>query len=454
MSLMYKKIFSHVFWKHAFGLDGSLFKDLDMDKAHGYAQLIVRVFYFSLFMAAYSTIRGLGAASSSNVVDPLWPIQWVSDLGLNNEIFTIIQVLFISASLLAFIVPQFRLVRILVTISLLCYSAYTNSFGKVDHGWHLYLWVSFAFVFLPNRKASEKALRYLMTFVFAQFIVLFSYTMSGFWKLLYGLMQWRGGETSIFSLDSLSNQVAQRLIQTNSESVIGDFIVQNEWPGFIMLLSAVFLELFSVLILFRSRLHQVWGLSLILMHTGIYLAMTISFYNSIVVVGLLFVLSPFAVHRPFVTKHTLADLPLIGNLFLMLGLFKSPSPAILFYDAECGVCSSFVQLLLRKGKVKNMRFAPIGGQVYQEKIGANSSMPHFDSIVYFSESNSEAHMHSRAIALALSHSAAPYKWGALMLFIPREIADVGYNLFARVRKRIFGEQCMLLSDSEQALFLS
>ncbi len=94
----------------------------------------------------------------------------------------------------------------------------------------------------------------------------------------------------------------------------------------------LFLELFSILAVFRPRLHQFWGLCLTLMHVGILQSMQIHFQPTTSMLFILFLASPLAPKNASLLEIA-AALPVVGRLVSMLGAsrrkykrqFTSPS---------------------------------------------------------------------------------------------------------------------------------
>ena len=107
--------------------------------------------------------------------------------------------------------------------------------------------------------------------------------------------------------------VAHRALQTRSEPLGADLIIN--WPilGWPMFLGLYYVELVAIAIAFRPALIRVWGVILILFHLGTLLFLDIVFPLHVLINAMLFVFSPFAV-SDVRWRTMLAALPVIGIL--------------------------------------------------------------------------------------------------------------------------------------------
>ena len=79
------------------------------------------------------------------------------------------------------------------------------------------------------------------------------------------------------------------------------------WPLYPL---AIYVEVFALLAVFRPRLHRPWGCGLIGLHVGNCCSMGIVFNVNVLLLGLFFVLSPFAPTR--LDLWLWRDLPMVG----------------------------------------------------------------------------------------------------------------------------------------------
>ena len=188
--------------------------------------------------------------------------------------------------------PEWRIARLAYFVMLLQWMALINGFGKVNHDLHGWLFrVESGFVFLPDHGLAshpQRRRRHYFPTVFwaAQLFVLFFYTLTGLWKVVYAVEGLFGPEMSAFELDGFSYILADRISNTSQDTVVGSFVVRHSWLGWMLFNGTMYLEGASLLIAFRPRLHRIWGLGLILFHAGTQLAMGFTFLPTISLVVL------------------------------------------------------------------------------------------------------------------------------------------------------------------------
>lgn len=283
----------------------------------------IAVFYFSLNSGLLTWLK----FSSVTELDPLWPVSWIHFVDTSIAI-NIIFSAFIVGALLSTIFPHHRLARILAFLGLFEFVAFTNSFGKINHGFHAWVLTSFLLIFLPSLKyklslAPIYYRKFLLVFWACQAIVFLIYTMSGIAKIYSAFGQIARGEIHSFHPQALSLQIADRLLQTGSTTLLGPWLIEHEILGWALYITSIFLELFAFYIVFRPSLHKLWALGLICMHIGIYLALPVSFFDNVLLLALFFFQSPFS--PPKMYWYTpLTDLPIFG-LFIKR-LVKLPTP--------------------------------------------------------------------------------------------------------------------------------
>ncbi len=269
-------------------------------QAYESAKLLVQLFYVCQFYFLNQGFYEWMGLRERTVVDPLWPVKWMSYAGLLKPVdFAII---FYTLSLIfSSLYSSVRLFRLLNFVGLLLFASLHS--GKINHTWHAWIYVSFIFIFLPDepkKKSNEKRLyrqKYLSVFLAAQASILVIYTLAGFWKYYDAFYQLANGQVNAFSFKGFAYQVADRLMQTNSTSLLGSYIIDHPWLGWLMFQGAMLLELTSIAVLWFPSLQPLWGLSMICMHLGSVLTVSVRFSSNIILLGLLFVSSPFLTKR-------------------------------------------------------------------------------------------------------------------------------------------------------------
>lgn len=291
-------------------------------EAYRTSTTLIRIFYLFLGYLAISNIELWHSFQSLEALDPLWPVAWINTKDPTASAQLILTFAFISLTLGIFF-NSFRLIRILVFLGLLESLALIYSFGKVGHGHHLLLLCSFFLIFLPkdwnriliaNRMTRELT---ILTFATAQGMILLTYTLSGIGKCVGFIYQFAIGETHIFNPQAMSLHIAERLLQTNSTSLLGPWFIEHNWIGWSCLLITLYFQFFAIWALFRPSLQPLWAAALILMHIGISLTMGVHFFLNIFMLGLFLFVSPFAprYHSMLVVIRNMPILSLIIPVF-------------------------------------------------------------------------------------------------------------------------------------------
>lgn len=296
-----------------------------LSSSYGQTRMLVRLYYLASAYVCYSLMPELdGVARSASNWEFLWPIQWMAGMELVTAIRVLVVLAFLSA-LIAFQFTGSRITRIAFAVLFLCVAAVPNSLGSINHGYHAWLWISVCLIFLP-RTTNERATRahqmsYLTAFAMTQLLLLFFYTLSGFWKVLAGAQSLIQGVDGNFSYLAFPRLLANRVVQTGDSPLLAGFFIENPaiaWPLFLFVIYA---QLVAVIVAFRPNLHAIWAYLLVMFHLGTWLLMEIAFPLHIMFLLLFFALSPF---RPehWRARDALEDLPVFGALFRLPGRLK------------------------------------------------------------------------------------------------------------------------------------
>lgn len=293
--------------------ENGIFSSIESRAAQG--RLLIRAFYAFLLFLAVSSIPELAGLSRSRELGLLWPVAWLAWMDLENGIRLLFS-FFLLASLAVALWPGSRVGRVAVFVGLICFVALKNSEGKIGHSLHLPVLVAMILIALPkgwDRPDGSRAsqMSTLQVIAAAQMLILLTYTMSGLGKLGGGLYEWLSGQAHPLQIDGLARIVAERLLQTNSQSAIGLWIIRHPWLGWLLLPGAIYLQTTSLIAACRPALHRLWGMALILFHIGNALILTIYFPQSVFLLGLFLLASPFA-PASFDLRQIVADLPLLS----------------------------------------------------------------------------------------------------------------------------------------------
>ena len=313
---------------------------------------LARVFYlYVAWLIAVSSLRFAQAYTGTAPHAPLWPIrifEWLlsPEWFKHATVFTAAGVLF---ALWSAVSQRTALPRWGTFLYVLLQVALSNSYGAINHGLHVLLFTSFALIFLPTASEQRqsryhRATRILTVFWFAQALVLLPYTLAGIQKLYFG------------GLDALSPSALTRTALNRALDQLGDIppalpiVVRWDLLSYAMWLGLLYVQVTALLVVFRPRLHRLYGFSLILFH--LLSGWTLRIFNeySIFLLGLFLLLSPLAPDR-FSLSGTVRSLPLVGIPFrLMQRRQRSQRPqetdrVWLVYDGECPMCNNYAQYL-------------------------------------------------------------------------------------------------------------
>jgi predicted DCC family thiol-disulfide oxidoreductase YuxK len=126
---------------------------------------------------------------------------------------------------------------------------------------------------------------------------------------------------------------------------------------------------------------------------------------------------------------------------------------VLFFDGVCGLCSWAVDFIMKWDAAGLFRFAPLQGETAQRLL-PSSDVDDLSSMVLITD---QGPFRRSAAAVRILWRLGPF-WrlcGWLLWLIPRPIRDVGYQLVASLRYRLFGkkETCRLPTPQERERFL-
>lgn len=281
------------------------------------AQTLVAAYYAVLFFFAAGELFSWRDYLSSGGLAPRWPVFWLRFVDPKAGIAAILW-LHLLGGILAVTLSRYRWARIVIFVSLLEHMALKFSFGAVNHGDHLGVLIGFVLIFLPAgwgaRGEAGRKVRAATLLVFsgAQAMILLTYSMAGMWKAGGVLQQWIMGESFTYLHPAgLARQVAAKMIEDDSASVLGPWLVEHPWIGWLPGIAAIYLELFALWVVARPSLHRAWGLGLALLHLGTHLVMGIGFPQNTLWLALFLVLSPFRPSEPS-WRQAAGDLPVLG----------------------------------------------------------------------------------------------------------------------------------------------
>ena len=270
-------------------------------------RFLIDIFYFYTLFLSISTFSSYNQfpewytiVNSQHLFEPIWSLKWMTSIK-NWELFVrLILCFFLISSFIGVLIwRRSKLSRIAIFFSLFLYLSLISSFGKIDHYLHISLLCSFILIFVPSSiSTNSKLMNEIFPKIFfgIQTFILITYFTSGFFKILGILEQELLGLKSALSPDSLAQNLSKTSLATNADSFLQSFILNS--PSFVFSVVLVFgflIEFFSIYVIFRPKLHRIWGVLLILLHTGILLSVGPDFTYQIFIIGIFIFFSPFLI---------------------------------------------------------------------------------------------------------------------------------------------------------------
>jgi predicted DCC family thiol-disulfide oxidoreductase YuxK len=127
---------------------------------------------------------------------------------------------------------------------------------------------------------------------------------------------------------------------------------------------------------------------------------------------------------------------------------------IIVFDAQCLLCSRWVQFLLRRPTGRQIRFASIQGETGKRLLAqAGLEVNALQTLLVVDNGNSW--QHTAAILRVLHALGWPWRLAWIGWLVPAPLRDAAYRWVARNRYRIFGrsEVCLVPSAADAARFL-
>ena len=123
---------------------------------------------------------------------------------------------------------------------------------------------------------------------------------------------------------------------------------------------------------------------------------------------------------------------------------------LVLYDGVCGLCSRFVQHLLKQDRSAVLVFAPLQGTTANSVRTQHPSLPKELSTVAYVR-DGQLLLRSRAVFAIWQDLGGAWRIPASLRILPRFFTDLGYRMVASVRYRIWGklDSCQI-PDPDQA----
>ncbi len=137
----------------------------------------------------------------------------------------------------------------------------------------------------------------------------------------------------------------------------------------------------------------------------------------------------------------------------------SEAHTLLLYDGVCGLCNKTVAFLIRHDRHDRLRFASLQSQLGRDLVKKHGANPDELSTIYvvtdYAQPSERVRKRSKAVFFALGELGGLWRVPALLRVFPAFLLDLGYNLVARVRYRVWGrfDACPMPSPETRHKFL-
>lgn len=132
---------------------------------------------------------------------------------------------------------------------------------------------------------------------------------------------------------------------------------------------------------------------------------------------------------------------------------------LILYDGVCGLCNRLTRFVLARDPAGRFRFASLQGALAGEILtrhGRNSrDLDTLYLVLARGRPDERLLTKSDAALWILRELSGPWRTAAMLRVVPRWMRDLGYDLVARTRYRVFGryDSCPLPDPSHRARFL-
>lgn len=133
------------------------------------------------------------------------------------------------------------------------------------------------------------------------------------------------------------------------------------------------------------------------------------------------------------------------------------SGPVLLFDGSCGVCARSIQWVLAHEREHHLRFAALEsplGQRLRDRAGVPAEV---DSLIWIDASAGATPtglVYSEAVRQVLGYVGGPWRILHVLLgLVPRPVRDLGYRIFARHRRAVVAERCLVPTPDERRRFV-
>jgi predicted DCC family thiol-disulfide oxidoreductase YuxK len=129
--------------------------------------------------------------------------------------------------------------------------------------------------------------------------------------------------------------------------------------------------------------------------------------------------------------------------------------AIILFDGVCNFCNGSVNFIIRRDSANRFQFAPLQSEIGQKLLHQYKlDTADVDSVILIE--NGAAFTHSTAALKIAGKLDGAWQHLSVFQFVPGNLRDFFYRLFAKNRYRLFGKKdvCMIPTPEMRARFLN
>jgi hypothetical protein len=290
-----------------------------------HAWLLVRGYYAFLAFVVLGEAGRWERMLDRPLMEPLWPVMWLEGAAWPWGMGVVL-VGTLAGALAACCWTRLQGVRIGVAIFYLMQVAAQNSFGKISHTQHAMVLVALLLALLPTLPACGRCgwkagHRVILVVQAVQVLLLATYTLSGFWKVWYGIAQALDGKPGSFHPSSFALHIAEQMLQTGEPPWLARFFLAlgvGLWP---LMLGALYFQVASLWVAGRPSLHRFWAVLLVVFHVFSQWTLGVGFDLNCFLLLLFLGMTPFA-PAYFDLRQMGRDLPLLGICLARLPFFR------------------------------------------------------------------------------------------------------------------------------------
>ena len=146
----------------------------------------------------------------------------------------------------------------------------------------------------------------------------------------------------------------------------------------------------------------------------------------------------------------------------MTALMPAPTvstpPPVVFFDGECAFCDRWINRVRDADVARRLRFGTKQGATFQQLAREHPGIANVESIVVLkrrADGEIEFLVRSAAIREALAGLEPFRAFNFFLRIVPAPLTDIGYRIFSKIRKPLFGKlaRCRVPTEQERALFV-